>query len=243
MTVGVVGLGRFGRLWAEILQSQASVLAWSRSGTRVPGVQIAPLSEVCRCDTVFLCTAIGATADVTARIAPLLGPTTVVADTASVKVWPMSQLERRLAPDTAFFGTHPMFGPDSWGSGDRPTIALCPGRNDSEVRAEWSERFAQLGMEVLPLSAEEHDRQAAASQGITHFIGRMLDAVDARPSPLATHGYRRLLDVRQQTCNDTDRLFHDLLRYNPYAKRAVDALLEAASTLHADVFDSEHRSP
>ncbi len=243
MTVGVVGLGRFGRLWARILQSQLPVLAWSRSGTRVAGIQQAALSEVCRCNTVFLCTAIGATPDVAARITPLLAPGTVVADTSSVKVWPMGQLERLLPPDQAFFGTHPMFGPDSWGRGERPTIALCPGRGDSHARAEWAARFAELGMEVLPLSAEEHDRQAASSQGITHFIGRMLDAVDARPSPLATHGYRRLLDVREQTCNDTDRLFHDLLRYNPYARQSVDALLSAASALCADVFDSGHRTP
>lgn len=243
MTVGVVGLGRFGRLWAEILQSQVPVLAWSRSGIRPRGIHTAPLSQVCRCDTVFLCTAIGATPDVTARIAPLLGPHTVVADTASVKVWPLGELERRLPPDQAYFGTHPMFGPDSWGSGERPTIALCPGRHDADARADWAERFAALGMDVLPLSATNHDKQAAASQGITHFIGRMLDAVDAGPSPLATHGYRRLLDVREQTCNDTDQLFRDLLRYNPYAQASVDRLVRAAVQLRDSVFDSGRRSP
>ena len=39
-----------------------------------------------------------------------------------------------------------------------------------------------------------------------------------KPTPIATQGYRSLMTIVDQTCNDPITLFYDLQRYNPYAK-------------------------
>lgn len=74
------------------------------------------------------------------------------------------------------------------------------------------------------MSAEEHDREAAFTQGITHFIGRVLKDMNLKPSPIATMGYRKLLEIVEQTCNDPWQLFLDLQQYNPYTKEMRNQL-------------------
>ena len=66
------------------------------------------------------------------------------------------------------------------------------------------------------MSADQHDHQVAFTQGVTHFIGRVLDEMDLHLHPLSTLGFRKILDVMEQTCNDPWQLFLDLQRMNPY---------------------------
>ncbi len=73
-------------------------------------------------------------------------------------------------------------------------------------------------MRVEEMSPEDHDREAAFSQGVTHLVGRLLNEMGLRPSSIATLGYTRLLQVMEQTCNDPVTLFQDLQRFNPYTR-------------------------
>ena len=66
------------------------------------------------------------------------------------------------------------------------------------------------------MSPDEHDRRAAYTQGVTHLVGRILADLGLESSPIATLGYRRLLEIVEQTCHDSWQLFLDLQRYNPY---------------------------
>ena len=70
----------------------------------------------------------------------------------------------------------------------------------------------------VSLRADEHDRDAAFSQGVTHFIGRVLKEMDVQDKEIATKGYKSLLEIVEQTCNDPLQLFYDLQRYNPYTR-------------------------
>ena len=78
-----------------------------------------------------------------------------------------------------------------------------------------------------------HDREAAYSQGVTHFVGRMLDELKLQKTQLATVGYTKLLEIVEQTCNDPLQLFLDLQRYNPYAQQMHNELNSAISTILA----------
>jgi len=135
----------------------------------------------------------------------------------------------RLLPGTAaVMGTHPMFGPDSARTGiaGLPMI-LCPARIAAREQEHWRELFAGMGLKVSLMSPDEHDREAAFTQGITHYIGRVLSDLGVRKSPIATVGYTRLLEIMEQTCNDPWQLFLDLQRYNPYT-REMRARLESS---------------
>ncbi len=69
------------------------------------------------------------------------------------------------------------------------------------------------------MKAANHDRLAAYSQGITHFIGRALQKFNFQATTIDTLGAKRLHQVKQQTCNDSWQLFVDLQTKNPYTKQ------------------------
>lgn len=218
MTVGVVGTGRFGAFWATLLSSRHTVVTYNRSRRPVPegctGVEIEELSA---CDAVFLCVAISSIAPVLEQLAPHLQAGCVVLDTCSVKVYPMKLMSELLGDAIESIGTHPMFGPDSARNGvDGLPLVFTPLRCSDDSKRYWREEFLRMGLDVRELTAEEHDKEAAFTQGVTHFIGRVLADMQLRPSEIATVGYQQLLSVTEQTCNDPYQLFEDLQHYNPY---------------------------
>ena len=110
-----------------------------------------------------------------------------------------------------------MFGPDSAASGiEGLPMVITPVRASERVTDRWVEFFSSIGLSVTRMSADDHDREAAFTQGVTHFLGRVLADMGLRRSPIATVGYRKLLEVVEQTCNDPYQLFVDLQRFNPY---------------------------
>lgn len=71
-----------------------------------------------------------------------------------------------------------MFGPDSFTdkSGSKKTLVI-DSKDKGDKYQFWLEYFRAKDFMVLPMSADEHDRLAAQSQGVTHFIGRILGRI------------------------------------------------------------------
>ncbi len=219
MTNGVYGLGRFGAFWAELLSRHFPVTAYSRNPERAvpPGVRRVSLPELFQADIVWLCPAISSMDEVLTEIAPLVRPGQTIADTCSVKLEPSRLMLEKLPFHASLLATHPMFGPDSAKAGLKGLpVVLHDLRQAAQPLAFWKQTFESLEMEVLLLTPDEHDRAAAYTQGVTHFLGRVLDDMGLKPHPIATRGYQRLLDLVQQTCNDPFQLFLDMQHFNPY---------------------------
>jgi prephenate dehydrogenase len=235
MEVGVYGLGRFGKFWATELAKQVTVKGYNRTPLNhgIEGVSIVSKEELFLCDTIVLCVSISSFKDVLSSIVPLLKPGTVVMDTCSVKVYPVQVMLNLLPPDVQILATHPMFGPDSGKHGvQNLPLVYSAVRCSGEQETQWRRVFREMGLKVLDMDCHQHDREAAYSQGVTHFVGRVLDELHLAPTELATLGYRNLMSIVEQTCNDPIQLFYDLQRYNPYAhdmrvrlNDALDAVL------------------
>ncbi len=233
--VGVIGFGQFGRFWAKLLQADHDVIVTDRRDiTPIAaelGLQVLPLPELCAAaEAIFLCVPINLIEPVICEIKPYLKPGTLVLDTCSVKVHPAAMMQKHLGPmpDIELIATHPMFGPDSGAQGlDGLAMMLWPIKVAHPRYREWFNYFDRLGLHVVELSPDEHDRYAANSQGITHYIGRVLGEMGLRETPIDTRGFRTLRAVIRDTCNDTWELFHDLQSFNPYTK-AMRLRLEAA---------------
>lgn len=162
------------------------------------------------------------------QIKPLLGKDTLVVDTCSVKVHPVQLMQSILGADRPMLATHPMFGPDSGRQGLAGLpIVVHPLGPSHVLHGEWLSRFESMGLRVLLLSPQEHDRIAAFSQGVTHLVGRVLKAMGLEPHPMATVGFKNLLEIMNQTCNDPWQLFLDLQRYNPYTPQMREKFLNA----------------
>lgn len=216
--IGVYGLGRFGRFWAEVLSKDFRVKACNRTPREVQGpYTVTSEDEVLASDAVFFCVAISSFEEVLSRTAPRIGGSTVVFDTCSVKSHPAKLMLSYLNEKTPCIATHPMFGPDSAAHGmEGLPLVYSPLRCSIKTSDFWREYFTHLGLQVIEMTPEEHDREAAMTQGITHIIGRVLGELDLQPSSIGTLGYRKILEVIEQTCNDPYQLFMDLQHYNPH---------------------------
>lgn len=231
MVIGIYGLGRFGSFWAATLSKIADVQAYSRSSEAPSGVRSVTEEELCKSDILFLCNSISSMEEVCKRISPKLKKGAIVADTCSVKVYPVKMMRKYLPDDVFIIGTHPMFGPDSGRFGVKGLpIALCAEMIGKGKLDYVLDLFARLELRVEQLTAEEHDHEAAYSQGITHFIGRTLNLLNLQPSRISTTGYIDLLDIIEQTCNDQWQLFLDLQKFNPYTE-------EMRKKLHSSIED------
>ena len=111
-----------------------------------------------------------------------------------------------------------MFGPDSAADSlQGRKIVVCPVRIHGARLAQVTGYLASKGLQVIETTAAEHDRQIAVSLALTHFIGRSLGAMQARPQEIDTEGYRRLLRILEVVEHDTWQLFEDMNRFNPHA--------------------------
>ncbi len=155
MRIGIYGLGRFGAFFAGLLSSKAEVKAWSRNPDRPApaGVQRVGEEELLAMPAVCLCVDIGAMPEVLARIAPRLGPGTLVLDTCSVKELPVRWMRELLPPGVEILASHPMFGPDSGARGvEGLPMILCPVRLPEARYREWEGFFASFGLRVHRLA-------------------------------------------------------------------------------------------
>lgn len=244
MRIGVYGLGRFGFFWAGLLAKAGhDVCGFGRHAISAPaGVRLVDEEELLAQDVIFFCVTISAFSDVIGSVAPRLKPGTIVMDTCSVKLHPAKVMQEKLPAGVYSIATHPMFGPDSGRDGVAGLPLVISGVDcPAEIVERWSAEFASWGLKVLPMSCDQHDREAAWSQGVTHFVGRTLDELHLQPTELATLGYARLMSIVEQTCNDPLRLFYDLQRYNPYApqmrmdlKQALEKVMTALAAQDAE---------
>ena len=221
MKAAVYGLGRFGSFWAECLyKAGCEVIAYSRSEHPLPeGVRKSDEDEVLTAPVLFFCVAISSFESVLKRVGSRIGRDTIVMDTCSVKIMPSEWMKENIPSDRTIIATHPMFGPDSGRNGVKGLpLVMCPVSPVGKGYEEMKSFFLSMGLDVLEMSAEKHDEEAAYSQGVTHFVGRTLSQMGMKPTPIATQGYRNLMTIVEQTCNDPMQLFYDLQRYNPYAK-------------------------
>ena len=240
-TVGVVGLGRFGRLWASMLQNNFTLSVYDsdpaqRAQAELHGLVSASLDDTLASDAVFYCVPISAFEATLEEHLPLfreLGGTRTLIDVLSVKLHARDIFERHLPAGYHALLTHPLFGPDSVAASGMAgqTIVIDGYRLPSEAFDAWRYYFESKGLVVVPMSADEHDRLAAESQGVTHFVGRTLERFGFAPTRIDTLGTKRLQDVTSQVSNDTWQLFVDLQTLNPHTKAMRLRLSEAQDSV------------
>jgi prephenate dehydrogenase len=204
------------------------------------GFNAVALDDAIAADTIFYCVPIsrfeGTIREHVAHLANLEHThTPTFIDLLSVKLHPKSVLDRHLPRQCPAMLAHPMFGPDSVAAAGvaGQTIVLDQYRLDDADFAEWSSYFSAKGLNVVAMTADEHDRLAAESQGVTHFVGRTLERFGFVPTSIDTLGTRKLHDIAAQVSNDTWQLFSDLQTHNPHT-REMRVRLSAAQD---DVFD------
>jgi|GEM_PF-570388 len=239
---GVIGYGRFGRLWARELSRHGRVVVYDTRKAhmnRAPrGIRFAKLSEVAMSDFLFLAVPAFRLEECCKRIRTLLQPTTMVLDTCSIKVWPVAVMKKFLPKGQAILGTHPLFGPDSarMNGGIRGfKVVVCRVRGDTAREREIVRVFKGLSLKVIISTPAEHDRAMARSQALVHFAGRALGAFKLKEQEISTPDYETLLRMQNMVVNDTWQLFSDMQEKNPFASKIRERFVESLERLDADI--------
>jgi prephenate dehydrogenase len=238
-TLAILGFGRFGQLLARVLKPHFDISVHDRTPcdeiAAQLGVRAVDVARACEADVIVYAVPISMLETLVGDTAAMIGPAQTVLDVCSVKVHPARVFEAHLkARGAQLILTHPLFGPDSAsGSLAGLPIALHNLAASPEAFDYWCRLFERLGLATVITTPEAHDREAAYSQGLTHIVGRVLDAMRLVAGPVSTTGFRALLEVRTQTCNDTWQLFSDLQSYNPYTSEMRRDLMEQLANVSA----------
>ena len=83
----------------------------------------------------------------------------------------MEWMNKNIPDDIYTIGTHPMFGPDSGKNGllGLPVV-MCPIKEKDDRYEKVKNLFLSMNLKVIEMTGDEHDRDAAFSQGVTHFV-------------------------------------------------------------------------
>lgn len=225
--ITIIGFGRFGKTIYRLLQDDFIITLYNRSEidteenilseTTTVTYDIAKAYES---DVIIYAVPIASFEGVIAAHKKYFKDSHLLIDNLSVKLHAKYIFDKYLKDmKTQALLTHPMFGPDSSKNGfENLPIILDKYKTNEKDYTFWKDYFQKKNLRIIEMTADEHDKLAANSQGLTHFIGRLLEDFGIHKSPIDSVGTKKLLQVEEQTCNDTWQLFNDLQHYNPYTK-------------------------
>ena len=220
--IGILGYGRFGRVMMRLLSPEHDVFFYDVNEALYQETHFKPLLELLKLPTLILAVPIGRLEKLLQQIGPQIKTKTVI-DVCSDKIYPTKWMLQYLPKETNIIATHPMFGPDSYESNNK-NMMMYPVRISAKLFHLWQAYFTGKNIHISLMTPEQHDKETAFSQNLTHFLGRVLGQLTLQDTEVATVGYKSLLKIVQQTCNDSWELFYDMFHYNPYSELMIEKL-------------------
>ena len=224
--VSIIGFGRFGAMLHSLLSKGFVVDVFDKNSIDNSDVNEVSLEDALQNETIFIAVPIRDFENLVKDISKKISSGKTVIDVCSVKVFPKKVMLDNLSNETDIIATHPLFGPDSLkDSGSVMTMESV--RNTLGRYDFWKNYFESQNISIEEISAEEHDMMAARSQGLTHFVGRVIDDFGTNQTRIDTEGYKALHKLVNQTCNDTWELFEDIQNFNPFTEKMISELNES----------------
>lgn len=233
-TLGLIGFGQFGALAARHLVGCFDVLVHDKRDVADEvaslGAAFGSLEDAASRDIVVVAVPVPVMRDALIAMAPHLLPGALVIDVGSVKVKPAQWMMELLPEHVDIIATHPLFGPQSAKHGlkDLPFV-ICPVRGERHLEIAELARGAQMKVSIT--TPEEHDKEMAYVQALTHLIGRSLVGMKIPDEELKTRSYQHLLDLCGLIGEDTFELFTAIQTDNPYAREVAEAFVKEAAYL------------
>lgn len=240
MTVGIIGYGRLGALWARAVSAVTKVMVYDKREVVVglqESIEVVPLESVVTVDILFLLVPVSDIEQCARDIAPFLSPKTIVVDMCSVKMYPVRVMKRWLTQTQPIITMHPLFGPE-WmermgAKGQR--MYMSPVRASEEEVGQCESLLHSLGLIPVYTTPEEHDRQMAYTQALVHFLSRGLIGVTVDELRLTTPEYQLLSSLSAMIGEETEQFFYDMERYNSFAKDARRMFLQNLQRLERNI--------
>lgn len=241
MKIGIIGFGAFGQLIARHLNPYFQLYAYDPAAgleqtALMHGVTLTSIEQVALCDIVILATPVATLDRVVETIAPHLRPGALVLDVGSVKVGPADIMRRGLPDHVDIVATHPLFGPQSARDDGIAglKIAVCPVRS-TRFRRVAAFLKKHLALDVIVTTPEDHDREAAMVQGLTHLIAKVLVQMEPLPTRMTTKSFDLLMQAVNMVRHDAPEVFQAIEHANPYASKVRRRFFELADHVNEEL--------
>jgi cyclohexadieny/prephenate dehydrogenase len=188
--VALIGIGLIGSSLARALRRDSpdtSIVACARRSETLATVRRLELADettddpataVAGADLVVIATPLSAYAEIGRRIAPVLQRGAILTDVGSVKQAVIRDLQPHLPPEVHFVPGHPVAGTEHSGpeSGfaelfrGRWCILIALPETASEAVVRVGRMWERVGMRVVTMSADHHDKVLAVTSHLPHLI-------------------------------------------------------------------------
>jgi prephenate dehydrogenase len=195
-------------------------------------------------DLLLLAVPVRACASVARACVPVLRSGAVVTDAGSVKAELVRSVEAVLPEQVPFVGAHPIAGGEQAGAAAAvPDLfrghrcILTPGSRATpeavgKIRALWE----GVGMQVVEMGAQEHDRALAWVSHLPHALAfSLVNALAASDAGLAEHGGPSFRDLTRVAASPTEVWLDIFLSNGPQLAAAMGEFAAAFEELRAAV--------
>lgn len=233
----VIGLGHFGYFWAKELSKHRQPFCFDINNSISHDVnsfgKFVSVDECLSKDIIFITIPIRAISEFLKSSNYKFKPGSLVVDCASVKLEVHKWYEKYLPSNVGFALTHPLFGPDSAKNGlDGHQIAYTGTRNMNGKTDFLLDFFTtKLGLSIIKMTEEEHDKLMAYNLSLVHLLGRALNELHITEIPLKMNALKHMSQITEFVMNDNIELFEDFFNYNPYAGNLRAKFIQALEML------------
>jgi prephenate dehydrogenase len=227
--VSVIGAGRFGSFFGEELSRFFNVIYFDKKKKECVNKTYKELSECLNRDIVFLAVPISEIESFLIENGKAIARSSLLVDLSSVKLKPKEWCEKFLPAENEYFLAHPLFGPDSAKfSLEGHKIAVTESRiskkNELCIRNIFE---GMLKLSIITLSADEHDRLMAFNLSLIHHLGRTFNVMGIQELKLKMRSLNDITRITEFVMNDSEQLFADFYRFNPYSHRVKEDFEES----------------
>lgn len=235
-SLGLVGFGVFGRLVAHHLAQFFEIVVFD---PRLPTdqniylgegtVRSARIAEAASQNITIFAVPTSQLRGAVRDARDYFAPGSLVLDVASVKVTPSQIFVDELPSHVVPVCTHPLFGPQSSTLGIvGHKIVLCPVDGTPIPRSVIRFLQTRLKLQVFLRSPEEHDRELATVQGVTHLVAQIISRMNIEQGSLSTRSFELLMSAIDMVRNDSAEVFYSICAQNPFAKEIRDEFIMSA---------------
>jgi len=233
--IGIVGVGLIGGSIAASLKAggfPGKIIGYGRSAQRLTAARsrgliddfgASPGEHADKISLVIVCTPVDYIVDDVKKFAALSASNTLITDAGSVKGSICSELDASKYP---FVGSHPMAGSEKTGfehaKDDLFVNRVCiltPTETTPRALTDRTQSFwKSLGMRIVRMSPEVHDRAVATTSHLPHVVAAALSiSLPGEWNQLTAGGFR---DSTRIAGGDPD-LWDDILLHNSAEVRAA----------------------
>ena len=236
--ISIIGFGNFGKFISTYLSYVFKIYVYDNNISDFHidnNIFFTTLEECVKKDIIILAIPVQFIENTLLKIQNIINKNALVIDVCSVKIKPIELMKKYLPETIEIIGTHPLFGPQSAKNGiEGLNIVLSDVRG---TKFECVKSFIEknLKLNVYIKTPEEHDKEMAMVQALTHFVGRGLTRFGVKDSILKTKSFDCLLGVYNILHYETDELFYTIQKENPFAKEIRKKFLNILIDIDKDL--------